>query len=176
MLSSSPSKIHEPLVTGVSPRPTDQRQRQKTAKHELTREVGPGRPAGVSTGGFPRAASRTRRARFRATGAPQVPLWVGRPKGAAWPESPVLVAPPETARAPIRRYSPATTSGHPSILPADLLAPFAMCTPLACSDYYGASAPSRGHRSATDLPTSRAGCPVGRATGDGSHVHHGIDR
>ena len=29
MLSSSPSKIHEPLVTGVSPRPTDQRQRQK---------------------------------------------------------------------------------------------------------------------------------------------------
>ena len=41
-----------------------------------TGEVGPGRPAGVSTGGFPRAASRTRRARFRATGAPQVPLWV----------------------------------------------------------------------------------------------------
>ena len=29
MLSSSPSKIHEPRVTGVSPRPTDQRQRQK---------------------------------------------------------------------------------------------------------------------------------------------------
>jgi hypothetical protein len=36
MLSSSPSKIHEPRVTGVSPRPTDQRQRQKTAKHEGT--------------------------------------------------------------------------------------------------------------------------------------------
>jgi hypothetical protein len=34
MLSSSPSKIHELLVTGVSPRPTDRRQRQKTAKHE----------------------------------------------------------------------------------------------------------------------------------------------
>jgi hypothetical protein len=34
MLSSSHRKIHEPLVTGVSPRPTDQRQRQKTAKHE----------------------------------------------------------------------------------------------------------------------------------------------
>ena len=29
MLSASPPKIHEPLVTGVSPRPTDQRQRQK---------------------------------------------------------------------------------------------------------------------------------------------------
>ena len=34
MLSSSHPKIHEPLVTGVSPRPTDRRQRQKTAKHE----------------------------------------------------------------------------------------------------------------------------------------------
>ena len=34
MLSSSHPKIHEPLVTGVSPRPTDQRQRQETAKHE----------------------------------------------------------------------------------------------------------------------------------------------
>ena len=40
------------------------------------REVDSGRPAGVSTGGFPRAASRTRRARFRATGAPQAPSWV----------------------------------------------------------------------------------------------------
>jgi hypothetical protein len=29
MLSSSRAKIHEPIVTGVSPRPTDQRQRQK---------------------------------------------------------------------------------------------------------------------------------------------------
>ena len=29
MLSSSHLKIHEPRVTGVSPRPTDQRQRQK---------------------------------------------------------------------------------------------------------------------------------------------------
>ena len=29
MLSPSPAKIHEPRVTGVSPRPTDRRQRQK---------------------------------------------------------------------------------------------------------------------------------------------------
>jgi hypothetical protein len=36
MLSSSPSKIHEPLVTGVFPRPTDRRQREKTAKHEFS--------------------------------------------------------------------------------------------------------------------------------------------
>ena len=34
MLSSSHRKIHEPSVTGVSPRPMDQRQRQETAKHE----------------------------------------------------------------------------------------------------------------------------------------------
>lgn len=36
--------------------------------------VGPGRPADVSVGGFPRAASRTRRARLHATGVPQVPV------------------------------------------------------------------------------------------------------
>ena len=34
MLSSSRAKIHEPRVTGVSPRPTDQRGARKTAKHE----------------------------------------------------------------------------------------------------------------------------------------------
>jgi hypothetical protein len=33
MLSSSHPKICEPLVTGVSPRPTDPRPRQETAKH-----------------------------------------------------------------------------------------------------------------------------------------------
>ncbi|MFJ6054512.1 transposase [Streptomyces sp. NPDC092307] len=32
-------------------------------------------PAGVSTSGFPRAASRTRRACLRAPGSPQIPLW-----------------------------------------------------------------------------------------------------
>ena len=37
MLSSSRAKIHEPLVTGVSPRPTDQRGARKTAKHEWPR-------------------------------------------------------------------------------------------------------------------------------------------
>jgi hypothetical protein len=46
-----------------------------------------------------------------------------------------------------------------------------MCPPLACSDYYGTSAPSHGHRSTTDLPTRRTGCPAGRATVNGSHVH-----
>ena len=49
----------------------------RAAGHHVRGEVGPGRPAGVSTGGFPRAASRTRRARFRATGAPQAPFSAG---------------------------------------------------------------------------------------------------
>jgi hypothetical protein len=34
MLSSSLSKIHYPGVTGVSTRPTDRLQHQRTAKHE----------------------------------------------------------------------------------------------------------------------------------------------
>ena len=39
MLSPSPLKIHEPRVTGVSPRPTDRRQRQncETRDHRLAR-------------------------------------------------------------------------------------------------------------------------------------------
>ena len=47
--------------------------RAGSRKRTNGREVDSGRPAGVSTGGFPRVASRTRRARFRATGAPQAP-------------------------------------------------------------------------------------------------------
>jgi hypothetical protein len=35
MLASSRSKIHEPRVIGVSPRPTDQRQRQKLRNTRL---------------------------------------------------------------------------------------------------------------------------------------------
>ena len=62
-------------------------------------------------------------------------------------------------------------SEHSSVLPADLLAPFAMCAPLVRSDYYGASAPPDGHQPATGLPIGRAGCAAGRATADGSHVH-----
>ena len=37
-------------------------------------EVDSGRPADASTSGFPRAASRTRRARLRAPGSPQIPF------------------------------------------------------------------------------------------------------
>ena len=89
--------------------------------------------------------------------------------GAAWSGSPVPVAPPDTAQAPVRRCSPASF-GHSSVLPADLLVPFAMCTPLACSDYYGTSAPPNGHQSATDLPPAGPDTR-GRATVSGSHVH-----
>jgi hypothetical protein len=49
MLSSSPSKIHEPRVTGVSPRPTDRRQRQKTAEHESTSAAGSARWLGYGS-------------------------------------------------------------------------------------------------------------------------------
>jgi len=54
-------------------------------------------------------------------------------------------------------------SQHSNLLTADLLAPFAMDTPLACSDYYGASAPPHGHQSTTDLPmTGPDARPEGR--------------
>ncbi|MFI8437898.1 IS5 family transposase [Streptomyces sp. NPDC079020] len=43
-------------------------------RHRAVGEVDSGRPAGVSTSGFPRAASRTRRARLRAPGSPQIPF------------------------------------------------------------------------------------------------------
>lgn len=45
-----------------------------------------------------------------------------------------------------------------------------MCTPLACSDYYEASAPLGGPQPATDLPVRRTGCPTMRAATSGSHV------
>jgi hypothetical protein len=51
-----------------------------------------------------------------------------------------------------------------------------MCTPLARSDYYGASAPSHGHQPTTDIaPDAGQGARLG-ATEDGSHVHHMTDR
>lgn len=56
----------------------------------------------------------------------------------------------------------------PATSTADLLAPFALRPSLTASttgrhtrDYYGASAPSHGPQSATDLPTTETGCPEG---------------
>ena len=51
MLSSSRAKIHEPHVTGVSPRPTDQRGARKLRNtRELVGFQNPGR--GLSSAGF----------------------------------------------------------------------------------------------------------------------------
>ncbi|MEV0489535.1 transposase [Streptomyces atratus] len=47
-------------------------------RHRAVGEVDSVRPAGVSTSGFPRAASRTRRARLRAPGSPQAPIGILR--------------------------------------------------------------------------------------------------
>jgi len=52
-----------------------------------------------------------------------------------------------------------------------LLAPFAMRTPLACSDYYGASAPSRAIDGRRTYPTSLHGLQAAGTTRDGSRVH-----
>ncbi len=55
MLSSSPPKIHNPLVTGVSPRPTDRRQRQEL-RNTRGRVAEPRRrPLHLVDGGIPRA-------------------------------------------------------------------------------------------------------------------------
>jgi hypothetical protein len=52
-----------------------------------------------------------------------------------------------------------------------LLAPFAMCGPLARSDYYGASAPSRAFNRRRVYPTTPNGFPGVGAMRDGSRVH-----
>ena len=51
--------------------------------------------------------------------------------------------------------------GLPVRLLPDLLAPFAMCTPLACPDYYGASAPPRAFSGRCAYPASRGWSPRG---------------
>ena len=58
MLSSSPSKIHEPLVTGVSPRLTDRRQRQKLRNTSRSLWV-PRTPVTVSEQRVPAGATST---------------------------------------------------------------------------------------------------------------------
>ncbi len=49
------------------------------------------------------------------------------------------------------------------------LCPFALCTPLACSDYYGHSATTRHHQPTTRLPAARR---QGGRRRVASHVHH----
>lgn len=55
-------------------RNTVERAINKLKNYRAVGEVDSGRPAGVSNSGFPRAASRTRRARLRAPGSPQIPF------------------------------------------------------------------------------------------------------
>ena len=55
---------------------------------------------------------------------------------------------------------------------ADLLAPFAMYAPLTRSDYYGASATSRGHQPTTGLPSAWLAARREGRHQDASHVHH----
>ena len=62
-------------------------------------------------------------------------------------------------------------SRHSSILPANLLAPFAKHGAFLRSDYYRASAPPRGPHPDNEPAPDRAGYPATRATADGSHVH-----
>jgi hypothetical protein len=68
---------------------------------------------------------------------------------------------------PGRRYSPTAPA-----LPTRhrrLAVPFAMCTPLACSDYYGHSATTRHQQPTTHLPTTPRREGRRRVA---SHVHH----
>jgi hypothetical protein len=64
------SQLHRPAATG---------RRWRSFTPTRFGEVGSGRPADVTAGGFPRAASRTRRARHRATGSPQAPWGLDAP-------------------------------------------------------------------------------------------------
>lgn len=76
---------------------------EELTEREGLGEVDSGRPAGVSTCGFPRAASRTRRARLRAPGSPQVHIQLrvaARISGNSGREDPV---PASTARNFLRR-------------------------------------------------------------------------
>ncbi len=131
--------------------------------------VGPGRGACLSTGPFPRTALRTRRARCHAPGSPRGPVstrridrlrWRSVPQYPAW--TPGLPIPSRNARI------------HRRLLPcrrvaAGPLCPFAMCTPLACSDSDGHAATTRHPQPTTRLPAAQRRGGRRRVA---SHVHH----
>ncbi len=52
--------------------------------------------------------------------------------------------------------------GIPAPAAANSLGPFAMCTAFPCSDYYGPSAPSRGHQPTVGLPADQPWLAAGK--------------
>jgi hypothetical protein len=123
--------------------------------------VGPGRGARLSTDPFPRAALRTRRAGHPGTGLSTRPATDQRLRCRSAPQYPAW-----TARSG-RRYSPAAAA-----LPTRrrrLAVPFAVCTPLACSDSDGHAATTRHHQPTTRLPAARRRRGRRRVA---CHVHH----
>jgi hypothetical protein len=110
--------------------------------------VSPDRPANPAcrssgTGLSTRPATNKR---LRCRSAPQYPAWTAR-----------SVAGIHRRLLPCRPASAAS------------LCPFAMCTPLACSDYYGHSATTRRQQRTTRLPATRRRGGRRRVA---SHVHH----
>ncbi len=93
----------------------------------------------------------------------------------AWISSTRGSAPPRASSSSLMFTSVLLVFQHPK--PRDLLAPLAMCRAFPGSDYYGASAPSRGRQPAMGLPRHHPdGVSGARAAGDGSHVHRATDR
>src|SRR6266511_846341 len=128
--------------------------------------VGPGRGARLSTSPFPRTALRTRRASHPGTGLSTRPVTKQNGCVAARLRStrPGL---PDRDAGIHRRLLPCRHAAAAS------LCPFALCTPLACSDYYGHSATTRHHQPTTRLPAAPRREGRRRVA---SHVrHHPVD-
>jgi hypothetical protein len=123
--------------------------------------VGPGRGARLSTSPFPRTALRTRRASHPGTGLSTRPVTNKRLRCRSAPQYPGLL--PSRDAGIHRRLLPCRPGAAAS------LCPFAMYTPLACSDYYGHSATTRHHQPTTRLPTAQRRRGRRRVA---SHVHH----
>jgi hypothetical protein len=117
--------------------------------------VGPGRGARLSTSPFPRTALRTRRAGHPGTGLSTRPVTNKRLRRRSAPQYPA-----RTTRSDAGIHRRLLPCRHATAAP---LCPFAMCTPLACSDSYGHSATTRHQQPTTCLPTTRR-----REGGDGS--------
>lgn len=79
----------------------------------------------------------------------------------AWIPSTRCSAPRGHPQAPARRCSPTPLLAFQPPSPLGLLAPFPMCPPLACSEYYGASAPPAAHSRPRTCPPPRPAARTG---------------